>query len=116
LRISFTKITLDYFSVNRIKTHGPEGTDRDTGPAADADIVVVDDPAQFLIPGKGLDRAGIHTRCILALLTGHGDIQAFHLPFHDSDAAPGGVGDAVMFHGADQFAQSASGTFFIVYI
>jgi hypothetical protein len=50
------------------------------------------------------------------LLAGHGDIKAFHLPLHDFDAAPHGVGDAVMFNGANQFAQSASGTFFIVYI
>jgi hypothetical protein len=96
LRVSVTEIALEILSVNDTEIHRAEGTDRHTGAAADANIVIDHDPAECLIPGNGLHGANGHTGGILTLLAGHGNIESFCLPFHNLYPASIGVGYAIM--------------------
>jgi hypothetical protein len=77
LGISVTEVALKVLSVNNIKTHRAEWTDRDTRTAANAYVVIHHHPTEFLIAGNGLDRADDHARSVLTLLAGHGNIEPF---------------------------------------
>lgn len=59
-------------------SHGAEGADRHTGAAADTFIVIHFDSVEFIIAGNRMNRTNTHAGRILALLTGHGDINPFH--------------------------------------
>jgi hypothetical protein len=77
LWISITEITIKILTVNDIKTHGAEGTDRHTRTAANAYIVIHRHPTEFLISGNGLHGADDQARSVLTLLAGHRNIKAF---------------------------------------
>jgi hypothetical protein len=96
LRIPVTMVALEYSFVDGIKAHGPERTYANTRTAADADIIINGHLRRFLVARDGLDRADIQTGRVLALLTGHRDIQAFGLPFYHPDPASGGIGYPIM--------------------
>jgi hypothetical protein len=114
LGIAVAEIALEDHFIDGVVVHGPEGADGHTGAATDADIVINQHSAHFVIFRDGLHRTDIHAGGILALLTGHGDIKALGLPFHNLYAASGGVGKAVMPNCADEFAGPASGAFLII--
>lgn len=116
LRITVTEVALDDLFVNDIEIHRSEGAHSHTGAASDAYIIIHRDPSQFFITINGLYRTDIHARRILALLTGHGDIKAFMLPFHDLYAASSRIGNSVMLDRAYEFAKPAACAFLIVYI
>ena len=96
LRIAVAEIAFKVLSINDVKAHCAKGTDRHTGAATNALVVVHHHPAQCLIPGNGLDGADDQAGRILALLTGHRDVETLRLPLHDLDPAPGCVRDAIM--------------------
>jgi hypothetical protein len=77
LGFSVTEITLEIFTVNDIKTHRPEGTDRYARTTANAYVVIHHYPAEFLIPGNGPHGTDDQARGVLTLLAGHRDIKAF---------------------------------------
>ena len=116
LRISVAEVALEDHFIDDVVVHGPEGADGHTGAAADANIVVDHHPAHAVIFRDGLHRADIQAGGILALLTGHGDIEAPGLPLDDFYAAPCGVGAAVVLNCTDKFAGPAPGAFLIIYI
>ena len=116
LRISVAEVALEDHFIDDVVVHGPEGADGHTGAATNASVVINHHPPHFVIFRDGLHRADIHTGGILALLTGHRDIKALGLPFHNFNAASCWVGTAVMLNCADEFAGSAPGAFVIIYI
>jgi hypothetical protein len=77
LGVSVTEIAFKILSVNDTEIHRAKGTDRHTGTAADANIVIDHYPAKCLVPGNGLHGANRHTGSILTLLAGHGNINPF---------------------------------------
>ena len=81
LRIAVANVALEDPPIDGVKIHCTEGTYADTGTAADAGVVVHGYAAQRLILRNSLDRTDIQTGRILALLTGHGNIDTFSLPF-----------------------------------
>jgi hypothetical protein len=71
-------------------------------------------PTEFLIPGNRLHGADDHTGSILALLTGHGNVKPFGLPFHNLYPASGGIGYTIMEDRTDKLAKSAAGAFLMI--
>jgi hypothetical protein len=116
LGITVAEVAFEDLFIDDVVVHGPKGADSHTGTATDAGIVINHHPAQAVIFCDGLHWTDIQAGCILALLTGHGDIKALILPLDNSYAASCGVGTTVMLNGADEFAGSASGAFLIIYI
>jgi hypothetical protein len=112
LWISVTEIALENLSINDIEVHGAEGADRNTGATADAFVLVDHDPAELLVPGNGLHGTDDHAGSILALLTGHGNIKPFLLPFHHLNPASRSIGDTVVKNRADELAKPAPGALF----
>jgi hypothetical protein len=114
LGIAVAEVALEDYFIGDIVVHSPEGADGHTGAATDAAIVINHHSAHFVIFRDGLHRTDIHTGGILALLTGHGDIKALGLPFHNLYAASCGVGNSIMRSSAHKLTQAAPGAFLII--
>jgi hypothetical protein len=84
------------------------------GAATDTFVVVHLDPPHAFIPFQGFGRAPQNAGGVFALLAGYRYVNAFGLPFYDSDPAAGRIGNAIVPYGANQFAQPASGAFFVI--
>jgi hypothetical protein len=112
LRVPVTEIALKNLPINDIEVHGAEGTNRYTGAAANAFVLVDHDPAELLVPGNGLHGTDNHAGSILALLTGHGNIEPFLFPFDHLNTASRSIGDTVVENRADKLAKPAPGALF----
>lgn len=79
--VSPTKITFKRSPPVVIKSNGTERTGMDTHLAADTKVVVNDGSHMLTIPIDSLLGAGCRAGCVLAMLTGEGQILtvSFHL-------------------------------------
>jgi hypothetical protein len=112
LRVPVTKIALKILSVNDAEIHRAKWTDRYTGAAADANIVIDHYPVECFIPGNGLYGTNRHTGGVLTLLAGHGDVESFCLPLYHLYPASTSVGYTIMENRADDLTKSTPGTLF----
>ncbi len=115
LRVAVAQVALDHFVVDGVIGHRAERAHRYAGAAADTDLIVHFHAVELCVAGDSTHRAAVHAGGILALLAGHGNVQAFHFPLHDSNPAAGRVGDPVVLYGAYQFAQPAARAFLVIY-
>ena len=99
--------------IDCVETHGAKGADRDTGATANADIVIHRYGIKLGIAINGFNGACMHARGILTLLARHRYVKTLCFPLDDFNTTAHRVGNAIMFYGTNQFAQTATGTFFI---
>jgi hypothetical protein len=114
LGITVANVALQNPTIDGIEIHCAKRANADAGPAANTGIIVNSYAPQLFIPRYGLDRTNVQTGRILALLTRHGNIYAFGLPFHHPNPASGRIGYAIVRNRANQLTESATRAFFVI--
>lgn len=86
------------------------------GPASDAEILIDDHTVvHFRFPVTGLGWADLHTVGFFTVVAGHGKVEPHLLPFDHLDPGAARIACSGMIDRTDQFALTATRTFFLIH-